>query len=199
MLQYVFNPVLLCDGRDTHRRGQMKITGTKRIVGTILLALAAGTANADDLSTALGGGLGGAGGAAIGQSVGGKKGAIVGGAVGGALGAGVTTEGEGKTGAMVGGAVGGGAGAAIGQSVGGKSGAVVGAGVGGATGAVVGKNVSSNNTTPATTTARGPDTRYGGKSGREYRVEYDDDYCKKKKFKHKEHPGKGYAKGHYKC
>ena len=74
---------------------------------------------------------------------------------------------------------------------------MVGAGVGGATGAVVGKNVSSG---PApTTTARGPDPRYNGGYERGYRVDYDDDYCKKKKFKHKEHPGKGYAKGHYKC
>lgn len=170
---------------------------THRILAALAVSLIASGAGADDASTALGGGLGAAAGAAIGQSVSKKNGAVVGGAIGGAVGGAVSTEGEGQTGAMVGGAVGGATGAAVGKSVGGSSGAVVGAGVGGAAGAVVGKNVSTSST--AGGTGSGGSTRVQvdppvvGYSGPRYD---DDGPCKK--WKHKKHPGKGWAKGHYK-
>ena len=95
---------------------------------------------------------------------------------------------------MVGGAVGGAAGAAVGKSVGGNSGAVVGAGVGGAAGAVVGKSVSTSGSTVSASSEApraegGPDTYRTGRYD-------DDDHCGK--WKHKKHPGRGWAKGHYK-
>jgi len=156
-----------------------RMLGFNRILAVLALGLIATGAGADDASTALGGGLGAAAGAAIGQSV-----SKVGGAV--------STPGEGQTGAMVGGAVGGATGAAVGKSVGGSSGAVVGAGVGGAAGAVVGKNVSTSSDNVSTS---GEAPRGGSVTYRTGRYDNDDD-CGK--WKRKKHPGKGWAKGHYK-
>lgn len=59
---------------------------SKLILGSAL-ALGLMQAQAADLGSVLGGGIGGAAGAAIGSNVGGRQGAIVGGGVGGALGA----------------------------------------------------------------------------------------------------------------
>lgn len=105
-----------------------------------LLSLAP-AAQADELRTILGGGVGAAAGTILGQSVGGRSGAVIGGALGGATGAAVTTRGHGQNGAILGGALGGAAGAAVGQSTGGRNGAVVGAGLGGAAGATIGRSV----------------------------------------------------------
>ena len=91
----------------------------------------------------------------------------------------------------------------MGQSVGGKSGSVVGAGVGGAAGAVVGKNIDSGSGSATGTAPRvekGSVTVVQGAPPRTvvtYHVYGDDDSCGKKS-KHWNHPGKGYAKGHYK-
>jgi hypothetical protein len=105
-----------------------------------LLFVGSAVARDSNVSTAVGGGLGGAAGTAIGGVVGGSTGEVVGGAVGGGLGGAATTKGRGQTGAIVGGALGGGGGAYVGRQVTGTStGAVVGAGLGGAGGATVGK------------------------------------------------------------
>jgi hypothetical protein len=169
-------------------------------IAAAVFAVLSFSAVAQDLKTGVGAGVGGAAGAAVGSAVGGKTGAVVGGAVGGATGAAVTTkENEGRTGAIVGGAVGGGAGAAVGQSVGGKTGAVVGAGVGGAAGAVVGRNISVNDSKPQSTSSAARGTSQPVKTvavtspGVVYMV---DDDCHGGKHKHKNHPGKGWAKGH---
>jgi hypothetical protein len=106
------------------------------------------------------------------------------------VGAAATTTGQGRTGAIVGGAVGGGAGAAIGQEVGGTKGAVVGAGVGGAAGAAIGRDLNGGNKQQAATTT----TSAGVKTQTAQTVVEDD--CDK--WKHKKHPGKGWAKGHKK-
>jgi hypothetical protein len=140
--------------------------------------------------TAIGSGVGGAAGAVVGEAIGGKTGAIVGGAAGGAVGAAATTKGDGRTGAIVGGAVGGGAGAAIGQEVGGRNGAVVGAGLGGAAGAVVGREIDSDGKPLAAGTAA---ARAPAPTVQRVGVESD---CGPRK--NKKHPGKGWAKGHYK-
>jgi hypothetical protein len=127
---------------------------------------------------------------------------VVGGAVGGATGAAMTTNSnEGRTRAIVGGAVGGGAGAAVGHSMGGTTGAAVGAGVGGAAGAVVGRNISASDSKPqsASNSARAPAqpaTTVSVNSPGVVRIVDDD--CYGPKQKHKNHPGKGWAKGHYK-
>ena len=142
----------------------------QRILAALAVSLMASGAQAGDVETALGGGLGAAAGAAIGQSVSKKNGAVIGGAVGGATGA------------------------AVGKSVGGSSGAVVGAGVGGATGAVVGKNISTSSGT-AVGSSEAPHAPGGQVSYRGNRYDHDDDCYK---WKHKKHPGKGWAKGHYK-
>lgn len=112
----------------------------------LALGLMAGalTAQADDMSPVLGGGVGAAAGAILGESMGGSTGAMVGGALGGAAGAAVGSKGHDKNAAIIGGAVGGGAGAVLGNSVGGKAGAAVGAGVGGAAGVAVGKKLATN-------------------------------------------------------
>jgi hypothetical protein len=164
---------------------------TKKIVAAVALVVAASPAWAGDSTakTAIGGGLGGAGGAAVGGALGGKTGAVVGGAAGGAVGAAATTTGKGRTGAIVGGAVGGGAGAAIGQEVGGKNGAIVGAGVGGAAGSAIGRDLNGGGkqqTKPATVVR--------AQAVQQVIVE---ENCGSKK-KHKNHPGKGWAKGHNK-
>ena len=120
----------------------------RKVVATLVtasnLALCAlGTpAQANELETILGGGVGAAAGAILGQQMGGHQGAVIGGAIGGATGAAVSTHGPGKNGAVIGGAIGGAAGAAVGQSSGGRNGAVLGAGVGGAAGATIGKGVT---------------------------------------------------------
>lgn len=171
-----------------------------KTIAAAVFAVLSFSAAAQDLKTGVGAGVGGAAGAAVGSAVGGKTGAVVGGAVGGATGAAVTTnENEGRTGAIVGGAVGGGAGAAVGQSVGGKTGAVVGAGVGGAAGAVVGRNINESQNKPqtASTTVRTqarPVTTVAVTSPGVVHVV--DDGCSGGKHKHKNHPGKGWAKGH---
>jgi hypothetical protein len=55
------------------------LSGTRKIVTAVTLALAALPAWADSTAkTAIGGGLGGAGGAAVGEALGGKTGAVVG-------------------------------------------------------------------------------------------------------------------------
>lgn len=97
-----------------------------------------------DLSTALGGGAGGATGALIGQQMGGKGTSVLGAAAGGAVGAAATTSGPGQMGAVIGGAMGGAAGAAVGQTLGGVPGAIIGGGAGGALGAQVGKSMTEN-------------------------------------------------------
>lgn len=160
------------------------------------------SAAAQDLKTGVGAGVGGAAGAAVGSAVGGKTGAVVGGAVGGATGAAVTTNSnEGRTGAIVGGAVGGGAGAAVGHSMGGTTGAAVGAGVGGAAGAVVGRNISESQSKPQTASTN---ARHQGQPVKTVAVTSPgvvyvvDDDCDGGKHKHKNHPGKGWAKGHNK-
>jgi hypothetical protein len=164
------------------------IAGVVAVVG-----LMTSNAFAQDAKTAIGAGVGGAAGAAIGQAVGGSTGAVVGGAVGGGTGAAVTTKsGEGRTGAIVGGAVGGGAGAAVGQSVGGKTGSIVGAGVGGAAGAVVGRNVQGSSVTPVIA-APAPVAVVRAPSQRIVVV----DHGCSDKWEKKNHPGKGWAKGHY--
>jgi len=179
----------------------MKKTELK-VIAAAVFALLACSAAAQDVKTGVGAGVGGAAGAAVGSAVGGKTGAVVGGAVGGATGAAVTTkENEGRTGAIVGGAVGGGAGAAVGQSVGGKTGAVVGAGVGGAGGAIVGRNISESQNKPQTanSTVRPPaqpatTVAVSGPGVKVVHAAVDD--CAWAKGKHKQHPGKGWAKGH---
>ncbi len=169
------------------------LRGPRKIVAAVTLALAASPAWAGDSTakTAIGGGLGGAGGAAVGQALGGKTGAVVGGAAGGAVGAAATTTGKGRTGAIVGGAVGGGAGAAIGQEVGGKNGAVVGAGVGGAAGSAIGRDLNRGGKEQqqgrATTVVKTQTVQH---------VVIQEDCGSKKK--NRNHPGKGWAKGHNK-
>jgi hypothetical protein len=158
------------------------------------IGLMSSHAIAQDAKTAIGAGVGGAAGAAVGQAVGGSTGAVVGGAVGGGTGAAVTTKsGEGRTGAIVGGAVGGGAGAAVGQSVGGKTGSIVGAGVGGAAGAVVGRNVQGSNVTPVV----GAPAPVAVVRAPSQHVVVVDHGCSNK-WEKKNHPGKGWAKGHNK-
>jgi hypothetical protein len=165
------------------------------LVAATLLALSTTGVTAQDLKTAVGAGVGGAAGAAVGQAVGGSTGSVVGGAVGGATGAAVTTKsGEGRTGAIVGGAVGGGAGAAVGQSMGGTTGAIVGAGVGGATGAVVGRNIQGNSV-PAPTGSATKTTVITTAAVRQPTLVVVD--CNER-WEKKGHPGKGWAKGHYK-
>ena len=95
----------------------------------------------------------------------------------------------------MGGAVGGGAGAAVGQSVGGTTGSIVGAGVGGAAGAVVGRNVQGNSgpTAPVAVAQAGPVVVTPGSQ----RYYVDDTGCSDK-WEKKNHPGKGWAKGHNK-
>lgn len=61
--------------------------GSSKLILGLTLVLGLGQAQAADLGSVLGGGLGGAAGAAIGGNVGGRQGAIVGGGVGGAIGA----------------------------------------------------------------------------------------------------------------
>jgi hypothetical protein len=167
------------------------------IAAVALLTLLTSNANAQDLKTAVGAGVGGAAGAAVGQAVGGSTGAVVGGAVGGGTGAAVTTKsGEGRTGAIVGGAVGGGAGAAVGQSMGGTTGAIVGAGVGGATGAVVGRNIQGNSV-PAPKASASRTTVITTAAVRQPSVVVVDAGCQER-WEKKGHPGKGWAKGHNK-
>lgn len=110
---------------------------------------------------------------------------------------------------MIGGAVGGGAGAAVGHSMGGGTGAVVGAGAGGAAGAVVGKNLATTSQSPAPAAGAAAAPRanagtvkvQGSVPGVNVSYRAGDDYDEKCKRKHKgkDHPGKGWAKGHYKC
>jgi hypothetical protein len=166
------------------------LSGAGKIVAAVAVALAVSPAwGADSTAkTAIGGGLGGAGGAAVGGALGGKTGAVVGGAAGGAVGAAATTTGTGRTGAIVGGAVGGGAGAAIGQEVGGKNGAIVGAGVGGAAGSAIGRDLDGGGKQAKPTTAV--------RTQAVQRVVVEENCGSKKK--HKNHPGKGWAKGHNK-
>lgn len=158
-----------------------------KMIVVVVLGSFASLAWAGDAKTAIGAGLGGAGGAIVGEQLGGKTGAVVGGAAGGAIGAAATTQGKGRTGAIVGGAVGGGAGAAVGQEVGGSTGAVLGAGLGGAAGAAIGKELNE-----------GGKPRQGGQAvaatAPAARVDVGDEACGWKK-KHKNHPGKGWAKG----
>lgn len=101
----------------------------------------------------------------------------------------------------IGGGLGGAGGAAIGQAIGGKSGAVV----GGATGSVFGKSIDSG-TGSATGAGSAPQGDKGSvtvvpgvqpRTVVTFRVSQDDDYCSNKP-RHWIHPGKGYAKGHYK-
>ncbi len=158
-----------------------------KVIVAVVLGSFASLGGAGDLKTAVGAGLGGAGGAIVGEQLGGKTGTVVGGAAGGAIGAAATTQGKGRTGAIVGGAVGGGAGAAVGQQVGGTTGAVVGAGLGGAAGAAIGKELNEGS----------KPQRAGGAvavSTPGVRVNVDDEACGRKK-KHRNHPGKGWAKG----
>lgn len=164
-------------------------TGMGRMVAAAAILMASTFAWGGDSAakTAIGSGVGGAAGAAVGQAIGGKTGAVVGGAAGGAVGAAATTKGEGRTGAIVGGAVGGGAGAAIGQQAGGKNGAIVGAGLGGAAGAVVGREIDSSGSKPRTAAGTVVSTRA---------AVVDEGGCGGKKRKN--HPGKGWAKGHSK-
>jgi hypothetical protein len=168
---------------------------TRKVISALLLSSVVSLAWADGAKTAIGSGLGGAAGAAVGQTLGGSTGAIVGGAAGGAVGAAATTKGDGRTGAIVGGAVGGGTGAAVGQTVGGSTGAVVGAGVGGAAGGVIGREVDRNSTSSGaasgtvTTQTRSATTVV-------QTIHVVDDDCGPKR--NRNHPGKGWAKGHYK-
>ena len=160
-----------------------------KVIVLIAVGAFASVSWAGDAKTAIGAGLGGAGGAIVGEQLGGKTGAVVGGAAGGAIGAAATTQGKGRTGAIVGGAVGGGAGAAVGQQVGGKTGAVVGAGLGGAAGASIGKELNEGSKprqagAPVAVTAPA------------VRVDAGDEACGWKKKRN--HPGKGWAKGHNK-
>lgn len=160
-----------------------------KVIVAVVLGSFASLGGAGDLKTAVGAGLGGAGGAIVGEQLGGKTGTVVGGAAGGAIGAAATTQGKGRTGAIVGGAVGGGAGAAVGQQIGGTSGAVVGAGLGGAAGAAIGKELNE-----------GSKPRQAGAvavTSPAVRVDVGDEACGGKK-KRKNHPGKGWAKGHNK-
>ncbi|OGA81950.1 MAG: hypothetical protein A3G27_16880 [Betaproteobacteria bacterium RIFCSPLOWO2_12_FULL_66_14] len=165
------------------------------VIATVCMGLGGAALAADSTAkTAIGGGAGGAAGAMVGQSMGGQSGGIVGGALGGALGGAATTTGQGRTGAMVGGAVGGGVGAAVGQSVGGQTGSVVGAGVGGAAGAAIGRDMSGGaRSGPATTRVQAPAAGVTVNTTR-VRIEVDD----RPPAKVKRHPGKGWAKGHYK-
>jgi hypothetical protein len=172
-------------------------------IAAAVFAFFAFSAAAQDVKTGVGAGVGGAAGAAVGSALGGKTGAVVGGAVGGATGAAVTTnQNEGRTGAIVGGAVGGGAGAAVGHSMGGTTGAAVGAGVGGAAGAVVGRNISANQNSPQSTSSavRAPvqPVTTVAVTGPGVGMRVVDDSCAGSKSKHKNHPGKGWAKGHSK-
>lgn len=163
------------------------------VTAVALVVVAAPSATAQDLKTAIGSGVGGAAGAAIGQAVGGSSGAVVGGAVGGGAGAAVTTRGgEGRTGAIIGGAVGGGAGAAVGQSVGGTTGSIAGAGIGGAAGAVVGRNIQGSSAPAARPVTVQPSAGVVSPAGRQQVVMVDG--CADKW--EKKHPGKGWAKGH---
>lgn len=157
------------------------------------LAFAVSAAWAGDSAekTAIGSGLGGAAGAAVGSALGGKGGAVVGGAAGGAVGAAATTRGPGRTGAVVGGAVGGAAGAAVGQQAGGTTGAIVGAGLGGAAGGAIGREIGGGGkpqTTHSQTTVVKTQTV-------QQHVVVEEDCGPKKR---KNHPGKGWAKGHNK-
>lgn len=178
----------------------MKNAEFKAIAAATFALFAIGAA-AQDLKTGVGAGVGGAAGAAVGSAVGGKTGAIVGGAAGGATGAAMTTkQDEGRTGAIVGGAVGGGVGGAVGHSMGGTTGAAVGGGVGGAAGAVVGRNLSAPDNKPQGTnsTVRSPahpQTTVAVATPGVRVVHVDDNGCGSK-HKHKNHPGKGWAKGH---
>ena len=146
----------------------------------------------DTAKTAIGSGIGGAAGAAVGGELGGKTGAVVGGAAGGAVGAAATTRGDGRRGAIVGGAVGGAAGAAVGHEAGGKTGAVVGAGVGAGTGAVIGRKLDGDGKPQTNKQVTGAVTVSStGHSAA------DQGPCGWKK--NKNHPGKGWAKGHSKA
>ncbi|HEX6265636.1 MAG TPA: hypothetical protein VFZ81_01935, partial [Burkholderiales bacterium] len=81
-------------------------------------------------------------------------------------------------------------GAAIGQEVGGKKGAVVGAGLGGAAGAAIGRDANRSGSKPGTGTTAVVRTRT-------VQLAVIEENCGSKK-KHKNHPGKGWAKGHKK-
>ena len=146
----------------------------------------------DTAKTGIGSGIGGAAGAAVGGELGGKTGAVVGGAAGGAVGAAATTRGDGRRGAIVGGAVGGAAGAAVGHEAGGKTGAVVGAGLGAGTGAVIGRKLDGDGKPQTNKQVTGAVTvSSAGHSAA------DQGPCGWKK--NKNHPGKGWAKGHSKA
>jgi hypothetical protein len=180
--------------------GSRMMNSKSRLACSVMVSfgLLSGAALAGDATTGVGGAVGGASGAAIGNKVGGKTGTVVGGAVGGAVGAGVGTSGKAKTGAIVGGAAGGAAGAAVGQKVGGSSGAVAGAAIGGATGALIGKKLSGGGSSGGQDVkATAPQTVAAPASAGEparFREDGSGDRCRK----WKDHPGKGYAKGHAK-